>query len=276
VNDRSVIRWLVVAVVVIALLNLPDSLSRGIKSAFSETARPLQRAIDSVFGAGWGYVKSIGRIPGLMRENKSLEMEITRLNVERNHLKMLEVENEELRRLLKFAPQPDIQFIASEVLARSRDGWWQTLRLNKGSSDGIKENMAVVSMDGLVGKTVAVSRNTTDVLLLSDPACRVSSRLVKSGSFGIVSGRGPSWQGQVYCRMEFIHKNDAVESGDEVVTSGLGGVFPPNVPIGYVDRVYMDPSGLYQHADVITRADLSSLRFVFVMNFTSSFAENTP
>jgi len=276
VNDRSVIRWLVVAVVVIALLNLPDSLSRGIKSAFSETARPLQRAIDSVFGTSWGYVKSIGRIPGLMRENKTLEMEISRLNAERNQLKMLEVENEELRRLLKFAPQPDIQFIASEVLARSRDGWWQTLRLNKGSSDGIKENMAVVSMDGLVGKTVAVSRNTTDVLLLSDPACRVSSRLVKSGSFGIVSGRGPSWQGQVFCRMEFIHKNDALESGDEVVTSGLGGVFPPNVPIGYVDRVYMDPSGLYQHADVITRADLSSLRFVFVMNFTSSFAENTP
>jgi len=159
------------------------------------------------------------------------------------------------------------------VLARSRDGWWQIIRLNKGSSHGISENLAVVSMDGLVGKTVAVSRNTADVLLLSDPSCRVSSRLIRSGSFGIVSGRGPSWQGQVFCRMEFIHKNDEVQPGDEVVTSGLGGVFPPNIPIGYIDRVSMDTSGLYQRADVITRADLSSLRYVFVMKQLDSSLE---
>ncbi len=274
-NDRSVIRWFVLAVVVIGLLNMPASLSNGIKATFSETTRPLQRAIDSIYSASWNYVKSIGRIPGLKRENQTLEMEIARLNAEQTRLKMFEIQNEELRRLLKFTSQPETHWIASEVLARTRDGWWQTLRLNKGSADGIRENMAVVSMDGLVGKTVAVSRNTTDVLLLSDPACRVSSRLMKSGSFGIVSGRGPSWQGQVYCRMEFIHKNDKLEAGDEVVTSGLGGVFPANVPIGYVDRVYMDPSGLYQHADVITRAELSNLRYVFVMN-VKTFAESTP
>jgi rod shape-determining protein MreC len=265
VNDRSLIRWLILAVVVIALLNLPASFSSGIKSAFRETARPLQGAIDSVFGAGGRILSSIGRIPGLIKENEALQLEVARLNTERNQLRMKEVENADLRRLLTFAPPVQTTWIAAEVLARTRDGWWQTIRLNKGSSDGIRENMAVVSMEGLVGKTVAVSRNTTDVLLLSDPSCRVSSRLLRTGSFGIVSGRGPSWDGEVFCRMEFIHKNDELEVGDEVVTSGLGGVFPPNLSIGYVDRVYTDNSGLYQHADVITHADLGNLRYVFVM-----------
>lgn len=259
------IRWLILAVVVIAMLNLPPTLSRGIKSAFREMARPLELLVDSVFVKSWEYVKSIGSIPRLIEENQSLQKEIVRLNAEHTHIRMLENENEELRRLLQFKPRPTAELIAAEVLTRTRDGWWQTIRLNKGAGDGIGENMAVISMDGLVGKTVAVSKNTADVLLLSDPACRVSARLLRSGSYGMVNGRGPSWQGQVFCRMEFIHKNDALRAGDEVVTSGLGGIFPPNIPIGYVERIFMDPSGLYQQADVITRADLSSLRHVFVV-----------
>lgn len=259
------IRWMILAVVVIALLNLPTSLSRSIKSAFRETARPVELLVDSVFVKSWEYVKSIGRIPRLMEDNDALQKEIIRLNAEHTQIRMLENENEELRRLLKFKPKQSTELIAAEVLTRSRDGWWQTIRLNKGVSDGLGENMAVISMDGLVGKTVAVSKNTADVLLLSDPACRVSARLLRSGSYGMVNGRGPSWQGQVFCRMEFIHKNDELRTGDEVVTSGLGGIFPPDIPIGYVERIYMDASGLYQQADVITRADLSSLRYVFVV-----------
>jgi len=265
VKDRSMIRWMILAVVVIALLNLPPSLSRGIKSAFRETARPLELLVDSVFVKSWEYVKSIGRIPRLIEDNQALQREIVRLNAEHNQIRILESENEELRRLINFRPRQSTELIAAEVLTRSRDGWWHTLRLNKGVSDGLKENMAVISMDGLVGKTVAVSKNTADVLLLSDPSCRVSARLLRSGSFGVVNGRGPSWQGQVFCRMEFIHKNDELKAGDEVVTSGLGGIFPPDIPIGYVERIYMDSSGLYQQADVITRADLSSLRYVFVV-----------
>ncbi|HMP90592.1 MAG TPA: rod shape-determining protein MreC [Kiritimatiellia bacterium] len=274
-NDRSLIRWLILAVVVIALLNLPPFFSSSLKSVFRETTRPLQWAVDSIFGAGWQNLKSIGRIPSLQREHVALEREVARLMAERNQLRMLEQENAQLRRLLGMVPAPHTEWIAAEVLARSRDGWWQIIRLNKGSSHGISENLAVVSIDGLVGKTVAVSRNTTDVLLLSDPSCRVAARLIRSGSFGIVSGRGPSWQGQVFCRMEFIHKNDEIRAGDEVVTSGLGGVFPPNIPIGYVDRVYTDPSGLFQRADVITRADLSSLRYVFVMKQIESAEERS-
>lgn len=265
-NERSPVRWLVLVAVVIALLNLPASMSGALKSAFRETARPLQRAVDSTVGSTIGFVKSIGRIPRLISENEDLLLEVERLQAERTYWRKLEAENETFRQLLALRPRPEVNWIAAQVMHRTSDGWWQTIRLNKGSADGILDNMPVVSAEGLVGKTVAVSRNTADVLLLSDPAMSVSTRMTRTGSFGVLRGRGPSWQGQVFCRMDFIHKNDDIRAGDEVVTSGLGGVFPENVTIGYIERVYTDPSGLYQQADVITRADLSSLRYVFVMH----------
>lgn len=264
-SERSPVRWLVLVVVVITLLNLPGPWSVAIKSMFRESARPLQRAVDSTFGAARDYLASVTRIPGLLDENRNLTREVARLNAERNHWRMLEHENEELRKLLEFRSPLHTEWIAAKVLARSRDGWWQTVRLNKGSTEGVREEMPVVSMEGLVGRVVAVSKNTADVLLVSDPVFRVSARLVRSGSFGIVGGRGPSWSGQVFCRMEFIHRSDRVMPGDEVVTSGLGGVFPAGLAVGYVDRVYDDSSGLYQHADVITHADLGTLHHVFVI-----------
>lgn len=259
------IRWLLLAVLVVLLLNLPESMSGALKSVFRETARPLQRAGEGVLEAGREYVQAIRRIPGLRRANEDLLMEMARLEAERAYWLQIASENEDLRRLLALRPVPHQNWIPARVMARSHDGWWQTIRLSKGSDDGIAVNMPVLSRDGLVGKTVAVSRNTADVLLLSDPAFKVSSRLARAGSFGVVNGRGPSWEGRVYCRMEFIHRNQEIREGDEVVTSGLGGIFPENLPIGTVDRVYMDDSGLYQLAEIVTRADLSSLRYVFVM-----------
>jgi rod shape-determining protein MreC len=264
-NDRSIVRWLALVVVIITLLNLPASVSGTIKSAIREAVRPVQHAVHSLFTETGDYLRSIGRIPRLLAENAELQQRVDRLAAERASLRLLEAENEALRRQLGMRPRPEQDWISAEVLARSRDGWWQTMYLDKGSDDGIANNMPVISVDGLVGKTVMVTRNTAEVLLISDPVFKVSTRITRTGSFGVVSGRGPSWRGQVFCRMEFIHKDDDVRSGDEVVTSGLGGAFPENLPVGYIDRVRTDLSGLYQQADIITRADLSRLRHVFVL-----------
>ncbi len=267
--NRPLWRWAIPGVIVVALLNLPGPVADTVKSAFRETARPLQRALDSASGQGRAFFYAIGRIPRLLEENEALARETARLHVELEHVRARADENLNLRRLLAFDPPPATTWIAAEVLARSQDGWWQTIRLNKGSAHGITTDQAVMSMEGLVGRTISVSRNTADVLLLSDPAFRVSARLARTGSFGIINGRGPSWRGQVFCRMDFIHKDEAVQPGDAVVSSGLGGVFPANIPIGYVDRVVTDASGLYQQADIITRADLSALRYVFVVQQTA-------
>ena len=253
----------------LAVLNLPPAASRSVKNLVRETIAPLQESMTDLLRSLREGITSVRGLGGLVEENKRLSQEVVRLLAQQRENKVLQRENEDLRRQLGFVARAAEDLVAGEVVSRSRDGWWSTLRINKGASDGLKPEQAVISMDGLVGKTVSVSERTADVLLLSDPTCRVAAQILRTGSFGLVAGRGPSWDGQVVCRMEFINKNVPIVPGDEVITSGLGGVFPKGLLIGYVDRVYTDRTGLYQYADIISQADLGLLQYVFAVTRVS-------
>lgn len=268
-RDRSLTIWLVLGALLLAVLNLPVSVTQGVKNTVREFLSPMQEAAGGFVRSvreGFASVRGLG---GLVSENQRMTAEVARLLSEVRDLKSLERENEALRQALHFTSRAHGDLIPAEVIARSRDGWWQTLRLNKGASAGVAADQPVISIDGLVGKVASVSGRTADVLLLSDPTCRVAAQILRTGTFGVVAGRGPSWEGQVICRMDFINKNTPILPGDEVVTSGLGGIFPKGLLIGYVDKVYTDRSGLYQYADVISKAELGTLQYVFAISGVS-------
>ena len=271
-RDRSLAIWFVLGALLLAVLNLPASVTQGVKDGVREFLSPMQEAARGFIRSvreGFSSVRGLG---GLVTENQRMTAEVARLQSEVRDLKALERENEQLRRALNFASRAQRDLIPAEVIARSRDGWWQTLRLNKGAAAGVAPDQPIISIDGLVGKVASVSGRTADVLLLSDPTCRVAAQILRTGTFGVVAGRGPSWEGQVICRMEFINKNTQILPGDEVVTSGLGGIFPKGLLIGYVDKVYTDRSGLYQYADVISKAELGTLQYVFAIRGVSQEA----
>jgi rod shape-determining protein MreC len=159
--------------------------------------------------------------------------------------------------------------VPCDVLSRNISGWWNTVRIGKGSKEGIAENCAVISPDGLVGKTTEVTPRTAEVLLVSDPACRVSAKIARINVFGLVRGSGSDRKGMPRARMEFINKDAEVRIGDEVVTSGLssaGGFVPKGVHIGYVEKVYLNDSGLFQYAEIVPRATVGLLDYVFVVS----------
>ena len=268
-RQRNLTIWLGLLALLLAVLNLPPAASQSVKNLVRETIAPLQESMTALLRSLREGVTSVRGLAGLVEENKRLSQEVVRLLAQQRENKVLQRENEDLRRQLGFVARAAEDLVAGEVISRSRDGWWSTLRINKGASDGLKPEQAVISMDGLVGKTVSVSERTADVLLLSDPTCRVAAQILRTGSFGLVAGRGPSWEGEVVCRMEFINKNVPIVPGDEVITSGLGGVFPKGLLIGYVDRVYTDRTGLYQYADIISQADLGLLQYVFAVTRVS-------
>lgn len=139
------------------------------------------------------------------------------------------------------------------------------VRLDQGITAGVKRDMPVVSGEGVVGRVVQATPRTADVLLLVDPSSKVSAKITRMDAFGIVRGQGVSLRGDPLCRMDFILKEADILPGDEVVTSGLGGVYPAGLVIGYVEKVYLDRSGLYQYADIVPAADLRALRFGFVI-----------
>ncbi len=272
-RDNQLIVWLVVAALVLVFLNLPSPVTNRVKSFVHEAVAPLQE----IAGGAWTSVRqgasNVRGYGGLMADNAKLSEQVTKLQAQVTHLQNLESENAALRKQLGFQHASVRRLIACEILGRDPDGWWQMIRLNKGSADGITTNRAVIAVDGLIGKTVRVSPHTTDVLLLSDPNCQVSAKIQRTGAFGILSGRGPNWQGNVVCRIEYLNKNVEIVEGDEVVTSGFGGIFPGGLMLGNVDRIYTDRSGLYQYADVTSKAEIGMMNYVFVI---ADSAEDKP
>ncbi len=208
--------------------------------------------------------------------HRQLLLETAQLRRELHQLSGLEEENRQLRRMLGLAEQNRTRLIAAEVITRDVNAWWQTARLNKGAADGVASDMPVITDEALVGRIARVSATTSDILFVADPHCRIAARLSRSGAFGIVRGQGVSWRGQTSCRMDFIDRHAQITPGDEVVTSGLGGIFPAGLLIGRIESVAMDASGLYQTAELTPIANTRLLELVFIITRSERSSAQQP
>ena len=162
------------------------------------------------------------------------------------------------------------QKIGATVINRDPTAWYQTLTLNRGSVDGIVPNDPVIGDLGLVGKVVSVSPTTCEVLLILDGEGQVSA-LVRDSSgnatFGIVQGtykRGSRLTADGNLQMMF-KRDDTVNVGDLVLTSGEGGVYPLDIPIGKVKEIQLDPTGLLKTAYIQPLVNFDELEEVYIV-----------
>lgn len=264
VGQKSFFKWVIAVAALLLLFNLPGGCSARIKGIFKDPLSPVQaffiKAAHSL-KEGADTVRGFG---GVMEKNRRLSEEVIYLQAKLVELENLEQENRHLQDQLDFYKRQKHTLIPCQVTARTISGWWQSMRLDKGRAQGVEAGRAVISPDGLVGRTDEVSLYTAEVLLISDPACKVSARVRRTGSFGLVTGLGVNAQGYPVARMQFIHKDAPVKAGDAVITSGLGGVFPKDILIGYIEKVGMEETGLYQYADIIPKAVTELMDVVFV------------
>ena len=248
----------------LAMLNLPDAASRRVKGAVRDGISPLQAGLRGGVRGTRDVVRYVRGLGDLALENRALSEEIVYLRGEMRMAHELERDNQMLRDLLGFVQRFPNKLISCEVIGRDSTGWWQTVRLDKGAAAGVAEGRAVLTTEGLIGRTTAVSDRTADVLLLSDPSCKVAVRLKRSGEFGVAEGQGAVPGQPPAVRADYLPKTADVQQGDEVVTSGLGGLFPKGLPVGRVAEVALDASGLYQTALIELAADLGKLEYAFV------------
>lgn len=258
---------------VLAALSLPDSLERRIAGGAKEIVAPIQSGL-SVFASRLKEAVSVIRgLGGMATRNLEMRQELTRLRNEVRLARGLAEQNRRLRLALELKQAHSDELIPCEVIARAASGWWRTVRVAKESEAPIALQSTAITANGLAGKVVAVSRNTADVLLVSDPTCRVSVRIDRLGVSGVLFGRRELIKGRALCRMNFINKDADVRVGDEVATSGLGGVFPKGLLVGRVSQVYQGPSGLYQYADIVPSVDLGNLDILFLIAPQNPLAE---
>lgn len=255
---------------------LPSSLSQKGKGVVRGAVAPAERGTSGLGHRLSGAVSAIRGMGGGGEKTRELTHELVRIQAELNKLRDVEEENVRLRRAFKFHHQQPLSMIPCDVISRNISGWWNTVRIGKGEADGIRENHAVISPDGLVGKTIEVSKHTAEVLLVCDSACRVSAKIERANTFGLVRGGGVNLRGHPVARMDFIDKDTEIQVGDEVVTSGLsgeGGISPKGVHIGYVVKVHQDDSELFQYAEIVPSATVSLLDYIFVVSSAAGEVE---
>jgi rod shape-determining protein MreC len=273
-KERRYVIWAVLLGIVV-LLNLPVPVSNSVKGSWRDNFSPFQNVMSVLAGKVRESVLFLGDAKQALGEKEQMLEELVRLREKVRNMEEIAKENAELRKHLGFARKSTRKLILCEVTGRGdTSGWWQTVRLNKGRKSGVEPGLAVISVEGLLGKTAEVSNDTCDVLLITDPTCRVACRFSRTGALGIVRGGGVPPTGNAGlemvslvrpCRMEYVGREHEIWVNDEVVTSGLGGVFPEGLLLGYVKKTGVDSSGLYRNAEIVPAARMSALEYVFVV-----------
>jgi rod shape-determining protein MreC len=170
---------------------------------------------------------------------------------------------EELDKLLRVSSLGDYEIVPAQVVAVSAEnGYAHSVTVDAGSRDGIRRDQTVLNGDGLVGRVIAVGPGTATILLLTDPAFGVGSRLAGSQETGFLQGNGREPLG-----LELYNPQAVVEAGNVVVTLGSpnGRPFVPGVPIGEVTDVIATPGGLSRLAAVDPFAQLTALDLVGIV-----------
>lgn len=216
-----------------------------------------------------GIVDNIIEIRNVYEENKILKARLDEFVMIHAKLQEIEAENEELRAILdKKETLRDYTVIQATVIARSPDRWNELITINKGSQDGIEENMAVITAKGMIGKVTLVSPFTSTVQLLSDINRTNRISVIVKGKedvFGLIEGYDSEKRALLFNR---IPHDVEVNVGDTVITSGYGGVFPNGLVIGEIIEVVQDDYGLTQTAFVKPAADFYKVNNVMVIKRT--------
>ncbi len=176
----------------------------------------------------------------------------------------LENENNRLRDLLGLRQKMFAEAIPAEVVGRDVRDWFHTILINKGSRDGIAPSAAVVvgsiQRPILVGRIGEVEERSSKVLLVTDLVSAVSVRVVGRADLGLLAGGN-----RPTCIMKYLSRQSEAAAGDEVVTAGLGGVFPPGIPVGVITDVNVSEDGFFKFAKVRPHSDFGSLLEVLVL-----------
>jgi rod shape-determining protein MreC len=208
--------------------------------------RPLQIAAQGTVNWIGGLRENYDTLAGFRAENERLRRRIEDLEVERQKLLEAQATNDRLKQLLDFRASLPGKAVIASIIANSATSWFQSCLLDKGSADGVRKGMAVVTPLGVVGQVVAVTPRTAKVLLLTDPNSGIDVLVQRTRARGIVSGSLEN--GTV---LKYVKRSEDIQDGDRLLTSGTDGVFPKGMMVGTVIKVMKQHIGLFQFVEVL-------------------------
>ena len=268
-------RVLVVALVSISLVTITVDYREGTDGPLASlgdgalaVVSPLQEAVSKVTHPIGNFFSTLFRLPSIRRDRDVLRERVDTLETQLAEGRADQARLAELEALIGVQESLGIRIetTGAQVIANGVSNFEWTITIDKGSSDGIHENMPVVASAGLVGHVVNVGTSSSVVQLIIDPDSSVAGRLDVSRQTGLLSGEGPA-----DLQMSLVEPTVEVAPDEHVVTAGyrIAGVaeslYPPNVLVGTVSRVLDEDSATEKFLTVRPAVDFSSLSLVLVV-----------
>ncbi len=256
--------WVFVVLSALIILNLP-----------AQTAVRLQLGIGSLFLPLFGLAGTTQHLAGkagdalvprgeLLRQIENLRRQNAELRLLTNQAQETLRENARLRQALGWPHPATWKPRLANVVLREPANWWRSVQIDLGSRDGARVNLPVLTTDGLVGRIASVSLASSRVVLLGDPNCKVAARVEnESRDAGVIGAGGPLET--EFVELGYLAKSANVKPGQNVVTSGEGGIFPKGILIGKIVDAHPVEYGLLSEARVKLAANLNALEEVWVL-----------
>lgn len=260
-----VVAFLLAAVLAVASALMPAAPSL-LGNALGVVTAPLRSGVNAVSGWFQDLYDRNANYDALVEENQQLKQEIAKLQEEAREGQSAAAENEQLRELLNLQEKrKDFEFESATILSRSATSWESSLTLSKGSIHDVEAGDCVIdSLGNLVGVVSKVGVNWCSVVTLLDPELEMGALIFRTDSAAILEGDfGLMPEGKL--KLSYLPDNDQLISGDVVLTSGKGGVYPSGLVVGTVDEVRTEESGMSRYAVLTPAADLNSLTQVFII-----------
>ncbi len=236
-----------------------DESTRIIRLWTVSAITPFEKAIVWCQNGLGGMWNNYVYLRGVRQENRDLKFEIEQLRLERVRLSDDAQQARRLQALLGFKEQYIAKTVAAQVIGSSGSEQSRSVYIDKGTSDGVEKDMAVITADGLVGKVLRAYGSSAQVLLINDQSSGVGVILDKSRLQGVIKGTAA---GEVV--LEKVMTDEQVSPGDLIVTSGGDQIFPKGITVGTVMKV-SPGADLFLNIRVKPSANLSRLEEVLVI-----------
>lgn len=246
-----------IGILALALSGVFTSLSRLVVSPLIS----IQTWVSQQYRGVENIASSSQDIQEIRQQNTELEAENARMQAQIVELQQQLVEYKILSALLEFArANPEHKYIGASVIGRDPSPFLHYIIINRGSDDGLKHGMPVVTQNGLAGRVVQVTATGARVSLITDPVTRINVRIEPSRSAAVLTGSITT-----DITLEQIPQEADVNPGNLILTSGLGGNYPANIIIGQITSVRSLENDLFQSASVQSLTDFDDLNIVLVI-----------
>jgi len=243
--------YMLVSVAFLTLEVFGPGIPTQIRAFANDLVAPILHTLERPLRAVQGGMERLAGVGDIYVENQSLRDENERLKQWREAAMQLGRENERLRQILKVPKREVPPAATARVIGVGGGTFERSVLVGAGSTDNVLRGYPVVDESGLLGRVIHVGRWTSRVLLITDLNSRVPVRVERTGALAIAEG-----QNEGFLRLLFLPRGTRVQVGDRLLTSGHGGVFPPDLPVARVseidsDYIYLEPLGFLDKLDFV-------------------------